>query len=60
MTLGFFWVPKTLENDQFLDLKGIGQDLYGEIACAKFRDFFHHVLVVRLIPDLLTLTRTLP
>ena len=26
-------------------------DLYGKMACTKFSDFFHHVLVVRLIPE---------
>ena len=57
---GGILVPKTREHDQFLDPKCIGPDLYGEMACAKFRDFFHRVLVVCLIPGLLTLTRTLP
>ena len=39
MMLGVILVPKTPEHDQFLDPKFIGQDLYGEMACAKFRDF---------------------
>ena len=36
MMLGVILVPKTPEHDQFLDPKFIGQDLYGEMACAKF------------------------
>ena len=35
------------------------QDLYGEMACTKFSEFFHHVVVVRFVLDLLTLTQTL-
>ena len=33
---------------------------YGEIACAKFRDFFHRVIVVRFVPELSIIMRTLP
>ena len=53
---GLFWPHKTPEHDQFLKPKCREVDLYGEMGCIKFSNFFHHVVVTRVVPDHLTLT----
>ena len=53
-------VPKTPEHDQFCDPKCRKVSLYGKMACTKSGGIFHHLVVVRFVPELASQTRLLP
>ena len=50
---GSFHALRPKKHDQICDPKCKKINVYGEMGCTKFSDFFHHVVVVRFVPDLL-------